>query len=270
MENKILLLTDELMYDIEHYDNEEVKKIKQDFELFEVGDKKLKGSILRINRIDKPLEKSKDTCYLVKSELYNNVYYPIDKYDECYEADFKNLIKDIAWNMGAIKIKIYSKREEINIDKKENDIEVKAKVNYKIEVDSELEHNRSIMSEVDKNIEQELEIEREKEKAEKTKMTKEEFSDWIEKEGIDEKSSVFKNHIEDFKKFGEVHGLLKLNEEKSELSKNVYKTYTGIKAGINGLPSKLDFIRSSLSINYNSYEDSERKLIKKFSGYIEF
>lgn len=270
MEDKILLLTDELMYDIEHNDNEYIKKVKQDFELCETGDKKLKGAILRINKIDKPLEKFKNTCYLVKSELYNNVYYPIDKYDECYEADFKNLIKDIAWNMGATKIKIYSKREEININKRENNIKVKANANFKIKVESELEHNRNSMSELDKNIEQEWEIEREKEKSKKTKMTKEEFSKWIEKEGINEKTSVFKNHIEEFKKFGEVHGLLKLNEEKSELSKNVYQTYTGIKAGINCLPNKLNFIRSSLSVSYNSHEDNERKLIKKFSGYIEF
>lgn len=270
MENKILLLTDELMYDIEHYDNEDVKKIKQDFELFEVGDKKLKGAILRLDRNDKPLEEVKDACYLVKSELYNNVYYYIDKYDECYEADFKNLIRDIAWNMGATKIKIYSKREEINIDKKENNIKVKANANCKIQIEGELEYNINSMSELDKNIEQEWEIEREKEKAEKTKMTKEEFSNWIEKEGINEKTSVFKNHIEDFKKFGEAHASLKLNEEKSELSKNVYKTYTRIKSGINCLPTKLGFIKSSLSINYNSYEDNERKLIKKFSGYIEF
>ena len=97
--------------------------------------------------------------------------------------------------MGATKIKIYSKREEINIDKKENNIKVKANANCKIQIEGELEYNINSMSELDKNIEQEWEIEREKEKAEKTKMTKEEFSNWIEKEGINEKTSVFKNHI---------------------------------------------------------------------------
>lgn len=110
MENKILLLTEEDMYDIEHNKNLKVKKIKQGFELFEIGDKELKGAILKINNIDKPLEEVKDTCYLAKSELYNkNVYYPIDKYDECYEADFYKIISSVTFNMGASYIKIYAK-----------------------------------------------------------------------------------------------------------------------------------------------------------------
>lgn len=270
MDKNILLLKDIDKYAID--DNPRgAENIKRGFKLYEFGNEDLKGCILRVDSKDIPLDEYKDnSLYIVESELYNNVYYPIDKYNEYYEKDFKNLIRDITWNMGAIKIKIYSKREEINIDKEENNIKAKVKVNSKIEVDSELKHNKSSMSKVDKNIEQELEIEREKEKAEKTKMTKEEFSNWIEKEGINEKASIFKSHIENFKKFGEAHGLLKLNEEKSELSRNVYKTYTGIKVCINGLPSRLDSVKSSLSINFNSYKDNERKLIKKFYGYIEF
>lgn len=190
MDKNILLLKDIDKYAID-YNPRGAENIKRGFKLYEFGNEDLKGCILRVDSKDIPLDEYKDnSLYIVESELYNNVYYPIDKYNEYYETDFKNLIRDITWNMGAIKIKIYSKREEINIDKEENNIKAKVKVNSKI-VDSELEHNKSSMSEVDKNIEQELEIEREKEKAEKTKMTKEEFSNWIGKEGINEKASIF-------------------------------------------------------------------------------
>ena len=150
MENKILLLTEEDMYDIEHNKNLKVEKIKQGFELFEIGDKELKGAILKINNIDKPLEEVKDTCYLAKSELYNkNVYYPIDKYDECYETDFYKIISSVAFNMGASYIKIYAKNEESNNNKKEKETQFKRKdeINAKLwEADIKLEDEINLKS----------------------------------------------------------------------------------------------------------------------------
>ena len=251
MENKILLLTEEDMYDIEHNKNRKVEKIKQGFELFETGDKELKGAILKINNIDKPLEEVKDTCYLVKSELYNkNVYYPIDKYDECYEADFYKIISSVAFNMGASYIKIYGKNEESNSSKKEKDNqfwkkdEIKAKYkNVDIELNEEINLKSDNKDNFDMNKSEKIMFE---DRNKNTRMTKEEFSSWINKEGINEKALT------------------------SEYSKSVYETYKEIKAGISFLPSELLFIKESFSAIFHRVEDNEKKLLKEFCIHIEF
>lgn len=274
MEDKILLLTEEDMYDIEHNKNRYVEKIKKGFELFEIGDKELKGTVLKINSIDKPLEEVKDTCYLVKSELYNNnVYYPIDKYDECYESDFYKIISSIAFNMGASYIKIYAKNEESNINRKEREAKVEDKIDAKLKK-PDIEANTGI------NVEYKNSSNYSVDKSEKimyedrnqnTKMTKEEFSKWIEKENIKEEALTFlKNRIEHFKKTGEAVGEWNLKWEKSEYSKSVYETYKEIKSGISFLPSELLFIKESFSAIFRRVEDNEKKLVKEFCIHIEF
>ena len=276
MENKILLLTEEDMYDIEHNKNRKVEKIKQGFELFETGDKELKGAILKINNIDKPLEEVKDTCYLVKSELYNkNVYYPIDKYDECYEADFYKIISSVAFNMGASYIKIYGKNEESNSSKKEKDNqlgkkdEIKAKYkNVDIELNEEINLKSDNKDNFDMNKSEKIMFE---DRNKNTRMTKEEFSSWINKEGINEKAlTFFENRINHFKEKGEAFGEWNLEWKKSEYSKSVYETYKEIKAGISFLPSELLFIKESFSAIFHRVEDNEKKLLKEFCIHIEF
>ena len=276
MENKILLLTEEDMYDIEHNKNLKVEKIKQGFELFEIGDKELKGAILKINNIDKPLEEVKDTCYLAKSELYNkNVYYPIDKYDECYEADFYKIISSVAFNMGASYIKIYAKNEESNNNKKEKETQFKRKdeINAKLwEADIKLEDEINLKSDNKNNfsIDKSEKIMFE-DRNKNTRMTKEEFSSWIEKEGINEKAlTFFENRINHFKEKGEALGEWNLKWEKSEYSKSVNETFKKIKAGISLLPSELLFIKESFSAIFRKVEDNEKKLLKEFCIHIEF
>lgn len=272
MEKNVLLLTEDHMTCIEDNPNG-TKDIIKGFQLFEVGDEKLKdANYLIIDKQKIPLKKVKNTCHIVKSELYNNIYYPIDMYEKYYEEDFKNLIKDIVWKIGATHVKIYSKREESNIIRKESDTKVESKIKYKgVKAEFYRKYRDSDNSQLDINEECILDLKRSKEEAKESKMTTEEFSDWINNKNINEQAlSTFWHHIEDFKKSGEAYGSFEFEEKKSEYSKTVYKTYNDIKAGIDGLPINLGFIKNDLSVNYNRLEENERKLAKEFFVQIEF
>ena len=89
------------------------KEIINNFELCKFGDEKLKGYFVK-DKNDKliPLEEYNKCCYLVDSGIYNNVYYPIDSFNESYERDYKILLKRIATKIGAKSVSIYYNNEE--------------------------------------------------------------------------------------------------------------------------------------------------------------
>lgn len=274
MDKNILLLKGIDKYAIEDSPSK-AKDIENRFKLYEFGDDNLKGCILRMDSKDIPLDEFNDSSlYVVESELYNkNIYYPLDKYSEYYEADFYKIISSVAFNMGASYIKIYAKNEESNINRKEGETKIEDKIDAKLKktdiganADINIRYNNNSNYSVDKS-ERIIYEDRNK----NTKMTKEEFSKWIEKEDINEKAlPFFKNRIDHFKKTGEANENFSLKWKKSEYSKSVNETYKEIKNNIDILHPILLTVKKSFNFTSNKVEDNENKLIKELCIYIEF
>lgn len=274
MDKNILLLKDIDKYAID--DNPRgAENIKRGFKLYEFGNEDLKGCILRVDSKDIPLDEYKDnSLYIVESELYNkNIYYPLDKYNEYYEIDFYKIISSIAFNMGASYVKIYAKNEESNINRNEGETKFEDKIDAKLKknniganVSFNVECNNKSSYSVDKS--EKIMYE---DRNENTKMTKEEFSKWIEKEDINEKAlTSFENRINHFKETGEAKKEFNLKCEKSEYSKSVNETYKEIKAGISLLHPILSTVKESFNFISRKVEDNEKKLLKELFIHIEF
>lgn len=274
MDKNILLLKEQDKYDIE-VNPSGTKDIVKGFKLYEFGDENLKDCILRVGSKDIPLDEYKDnSLYIVESELYNkNIYYPLDKYSEYYETDFYKIISSMAFNMGASHVKIYAKNEESNINRKEgetkfeNKMDVNLKgINIEANADINVGYNNNSHYSVDKS--EKIMYE---DKNENTKITKEEFSDWIEKEDINEKAlTFFEDRINHFKKTGEADGELNLKWEKSEHSKSIYETYKEIETNISLLHPRLSSVKQSFNFISRKVENNEKKLSKELFIHIKF
>ena len=60
------------------------------------------------------LEKyDKKSIYLIPSQIYNDVYYPLEDFEKCYRTDLKNAVISSAIKMGAKYIELVFSDEKV-------------------------------------------------------------------------------------------------------------------------------------------------------------
>ena len=118
--DNILLVSEQTKYDIEHKPNK-TKKITENFSIYSFYDKELSKFKLKIpNMPPISLEKyDKKSIYLIPSQIYNDVYYPLEDFEKCYRTDLKNAVISSAIKMGAKYIElVFSDEKDYELSNK--------------------------------------------------------------------------------------------------------------------------------------------------------
>lgn len=129
-DSEILIVADsQTKFDIEN-EYSERKKIFGDLDIYTPDEDAEKLNKYYVKELYKePINLASSNhkfLYLVESKLFNNVYYPIDTYYECYEHDFKYLLSHLSKNIGAKYIEIIIQEEKINIEELEKKMSSKS------------------------------------------------------------------------------------------------------------------------------------------------
>lgn len=243
------------------------KEITNNFELCRFGDEKLKGYFVK-DKNDKliPLEEYNKCCYLVDSGIYNNVYYPIDSFNESYERDYKILLKRIATKIGAKSVSIYYNNEEKSYKKEGNSINMEAQINHPI---VEVEANANINN---KNSSKEYnKTERNEEmNIAKKEVSKENFDTWLEEEKINIRAfdNIIRTFIDRYYDFGTIeHGEIINETVKMEHNINSHNEFVKVFAGFKHAPT---FIKGKFNFDMEKSSASKIEIAKKVKVKIEF
>ncbi len=274
--DNILLVSEQIKYDIEHKPNK-TKKITENFSIYSFYDKELSKFKLKIpNMPPISLEKyDKKSIYLIPSQIYNDVYYPLEDFEKCYRTDLKNAVISSAIKMGAKYIElVFSDEKDYELSNKIEagvtaDISAKdsetntgissgAGIDYKKENFKGNYHKYSFGSKL--IIKDPLRI------------SKEEFASFLEAENINicGLEEFFQKPIEAYKEYGIIMDI-EYNEEILENVKkactNCFKIYSKIKTEFLSIE---DFISSSFGFNIESIEEEKSKWDYKFIVSIKF
>lgn len=243
------------------------KEIKNNFELYIFRDEKLKGYFVK-DKNDKliPLEQYNKCCYLVDSGIYKNVYYPLDSFNECYERDYKILLKRIATKIGAKSVFIYYNNEEKYSKKENNSHNMEAQVNHPI---AETEANVNINN---KNISREYnKTERNEEmNISKKEVSKENFETWLEEEKINIRAfyNIIGTFIDRYYDIGTIENGKIIDETvKLEHNINSHKEFVKVSAGFKHVPI---FIKGKFNFDMEKSSASKIEIAKKVKVKIEF
>ncbi|MEI0485140.1 hypothetical protein [Brachyspira intermedia] len=240
--------------------------VKGHFQLCELGSEELKNIYVKTLH-DKPYPLIDKKGYFVESKLYENVFYPLESFNECYEKDLSSIITQIAFNMGAQSVSIVSDTKETIVT--ENSESFNANINANISGyggSADVNHgkNNNADSKMKKSYKYDANIEG------KFCLSKENFNKWIEDKKINLYAVNFMQpYINRF--LNDVHLKGELNQEEFSLeySKNVHEEYTSIKAAFDG-SAVPNYIKVGLGIDFNKNGTSERKWAKYFNVHIVF
>lgn len=245
------------------------KEITNNFELCRFGDEKLKGYFVK-DKNDKliPLEEYDKCCYLVDSGIYNNVYYPLDSFNECYKRDYRILLSKISFKIGAKSFSLSYSDEEEYYKKEKYSHSMEAEVNHpivKAEANANI-NNKNSSKEYNKR-EHNLKM-----SMDKKEVSKEKFDAWLEKEKINIKASDFQNIIgfciDRYFEEGKVDKAeISLKDEKIEHNINSHKQFVKVSAGFEYVPT---FIKGKFDFDTEKSNSSKRKIAEKFKVKIEF
>lgn len=243
------------------------EEITNNFELYRFGDEKLKGYFVK-DKNDKliPLEEYNKCCYLVDSGIYNNVYYPLDSFNECYKRDYYNLLYRISFKIGAKSFSLsysdeeeYSKKEEYahNMEAKVNHPIVKAEANANI-------NNKNSSKEYSKT-ESDINM-----YMDKNEVSKEKFDAWLEEEKINIRAfdNIIGPYIDRYFEVGRIN-LGNINRKKVEIKHNInsHEQFVKVSAGFKHAPT---FIKGKFNFDTEKSNSSERKIARMFKVKIEF
>lgn len=245
------------------------EEIINNFELYRFGDEKLKGYFIK-DKNDKliPLEEYNKCCYLVDSGIYNNVYYPLDSFNECYKRDYYNLLYRISFKIGAKSFSLSYSDEEEYYKKEEYSHSMEAEVNHPI-VEAEANaniNNKNSSKEYNKR-EHNLKM-----SMDKKEVSKEEFNSWLEEEKINIKASDFQSiigpYIDRYFRFGKIdEGEIANEYGKIEHNINSHKQFLKVSAGFKHVPT---FIKGKFNFDTEKSNSSKKKIAEKFKVKIEF
>ena len=262
MNDKIVLIDGLKRYKIIH-DPELKDRLFYNLDIYKFGSEELDG--LYIKKLDNPpinmLEYNKEEAlYLIKSPLYKNVYYSIDKFYECYKSDFKDLIKNISKRMGAKSIEIIFHEEEIYIENLINKLKLNAKLEAcEADACAGLKKGNEISINSDKksddiyreNIEMEINL------------SKEEFKKWFDNEQINIYGlGDMKSRVQDFLDYGQIGGDITIEKFEFSSVMNAFQSYLdiGAKFNVDVIP---DFLQTAFKSSFNfSSEKSINKELK--------
>ena len=240
--------------------------IKENFDIYEIGNPDLKNIYVKpLHNEPYPLSDRTENGYFIKSNIYKNVYYPLNSFAECYERDLSSLITQIAFNMGAQSVSVVSDTKEIKLEENSRNFNVSAGVNIKGYGayggfgNSSYESNdykKEDSYKYSANIKGKL------------SRSKEDFDKWIKNENINLYAVNFmKPYIDVFLNNGYLEGELKEERFSLEYSKHIYEKCTKIEAGFNVIPQ---YLQTSLKFDFNKEGTSERKWSKYFKIHIVF
>ncbi|KLI38472.1 hypothetical protein SZ51_06965 [Brachyspira hyodysenteriae] len=263
--DKLLIVDEQTKFSMER-NPVKTSAVKGHFQVCELGSEELKNIYVK-TLFDKPYPLINKKGYFVESKLYENVFYPLESFNECYERDLSSIITQIAFYMGAQSVSIISDTKETKVS--ENSKSFKANIDanilgYEGNANFNRKKNESADSKIKKSFKFNANIKG------KSCLSKEDFKKWIEDEKINLYAVNFMQaHINSFLIDGYLEANLDKEEFSLEYSKNVHEEYTSIKAAFdaNIVP---DYIKVGLNIDFNKNGISERKWAKYFNVHIEF
>lgn len=262
---QILLLDEQTKFSIDK-NPKSTSVIKENFHIYEIGNHNLKNIYVK-HLYDEPYSLSKidKIGYFVKSNIYKNVYYPLNSFAECYEKDLSSLITQIAFNMGAQSVSVISDTKEIKLEENSKNFNISAGMNIKgYGLNKEFE-NYSYES---NNYKKKDSYKYSANIKGKLSLSKEDFSKWIKYKKINlDAVNFMQPYINMFLNNGYLEGELKEEKFSLEYSKHIYERCTKIEAGFNIIPQ---YLQVSLKFDFNKKETSERKWAKYFKIHIVF
>lgn len=274
-DSEILIVADsQVKFDIEN-EYSERKKIFGDLEIYtpdEDAEKLNKYYIKELHKEPINLTSSNHKfLYLVESKLFNNVYYPIDTYYECYENDFKYLLIHLSKNIGAKYIEIIIQEEKINIEELKKKMSSKFSfIAGKLKVGGEA--NGSIISKL-KHTEKK-EVSYKENIKEVHSLSKEDLKKMIEDENINMYALMqIKQNIDEYILYGKISTNIEIKEFKLDHVVSSLERYIDIAVKVNGahIPKFLNnVLNSSMNLQFNSNSSREIKYSKSLNININF
>ena len=263
--DKLLIVDEQTKFSMER-NPVKTSAVKGHFQVYELGSEELKNIYVKTLH-DKPYPLIDKKGYFVESKLYENVFYPLESFNQCYEKDLSSIITQIAFKMGAQSVSITSDTKEIKLS--ENSNSFNANINADIlgyGGNAGVNHrkNDSADSKIKKSYKYDANIKG------KSCLSKEDFKKWIEDEKINlYEINFIQPYIDRFLIDGHLEGGFNQEEVSLEYSKNVHEEYTSIKAAFDG-SAVPNYIKVGLGIDFNKNGASERKWAKYFNIHIEF
>lgn len=245
----------------------DTKGIINDFSLFKFGDKKLKGYLVK-SKNDKliPLEEYEKCCHLVESGLYNNVYYPLEEFNEYYKRDYRILLKRISFMIGAKNVFLsYSDEEEYNKEEKDSyNIEAKAQVPvFKAEANVNTNSKNSSKDYIKTELYDKISMS-------KKEVSKEKFEEWLKTENINIRAfdEIIGDCINRFLDDGKID-FANINRKDVKIKHNISSRdkRINISAGFEYAPT---FITGKFNYDMDRFGSSEIKIAEMVKVKIEF
>ena len=274
-DSEILIVADsQTKFDIEN-EYSERKKIFGDLDIYTPDEDAEKLNKYYLKELYKePINLASSNhkfLYLVESKLFNNVYYPIDTYYECYENDFKYLLSHLSKNIGAKYIEIIIQEEKINIEELEKKMSSKFNLiagKLKIGVGS----NKSIISKLKETTKREVKYK--EDIKEVHSLSKEDFKKMIEDENINIYALMqIKSKIDEYMLHGKITGNIEIEEFKLDHVVSSLERYVDTAVKISGahIPKFLsNVLNSSMNLKFSSNASREIKYSKSLKININF
>lgn len=264
---RILLLDEQSKFNIERKPKT-TYNIINDFTIYELGDTKLKNLFI-VTESNRKIELNKydRCCYLIASSIYNNVYYPMESYNECYKRDFKNLLHRIVYKIGAQDF-FMSYSDDLNYSEEDSREYVGGfkgtRPDLKATVDVNVDNVVSNQSDTKHTANLEISMS-------KNEVSREQFYDWVDKESINLKvydSIGLAAFLDRFYDFGKIdHGILSYKDVSIEHIWIAHDRSIKISGGFEYVPS---FIKGKFDFENINKFSSNTKIAEKFKVYIKF
>ena len=264
--DNLILVDSQTEFNIKH-NPIATKETTNNFELFRFGDEKLKGYFVK-DKNDKliPLEEYNKCCYLVDSGIYNNVYYPLDSFNECYKRDYYILLYKISFKIGAKSFSLSYSDEEKYSKKGEYSHTIGAKVNHPIvKVEANANMNNKNSSQEYNKTESDINM-----SMSKSEVSKEKFNSWLENEKINIRAfdNIIGPYIDRYFDEGKIdEGSITREDIKIEHNINSHKEFVKVSAGFKHAPT---FIKGKFNFDTEKSSASKIEIAKKVKVKIEF
>lgn len=266
IDDNLILVDSQTKFNIER-NPIKTKDIVKNFSLYRFGDENLKGYFVKNINNGKltPLEEYKECGYLVDSGIYNNVYYPLESFNELYKKDYNNVLSRICFKIGAKSFSLsYSDEKEYSEEEKYShsaNAEMKAPI-VKADASANIK-DKNGLKQYNKN-ERNVEI-----SMNKMELSKERFKNWIEKENINIKAfDIIEPYIERYFDNGKID-LGNFEKKDIEISHNIntHEKRKTISAGFKSIPAN---IKGKFDYDYEKLGSSEVKIARMFKIRVEF
>lgn len=264
--DNLILVDSQTEFNIKH-NPMATKEIINNFELYRFGNEKLKGYFVK-DKNDKliPLEEYSKCCYLVDSGIYNNVYYPLDSFNECYKRDYYILLYKISFKIGAKSFSLSYSDEEKYSKKGKYSHTIGAEVNHPIvKVEANANINNKDSSQEYNKTEGDINM-----SMSKSEVSKEKFNSWLENEKINIRAfdNIIGPYIERYFEEGKIdEGSITREDIKIEHNINSHNEFVKVSAGFKHAPT---FIKGKFNFDTEKSSTSKIEIAKKVKVKIEF